>query len=186
MKRGIRTYSLILLLAVLAGTKATFAQEQPFKVERAPFSNRSYDEYSPVLYNNSIIFRSNKRLNVMTKNADDNGNTAMNIFIVRDLGNGNWSDPQLFANELSGIKEHYGPAIFNSRGNRIWFNRIIEESDENRGRIGIYSGGYAGGEWTSIQPFRYNNPAYDFMHPFLSEDGRMLFFCCSSSGGGTG
>jgi len=183
MKRGIRTYSIIMLLAVLAGAEETFAQEQPFKVERAPFSNRSYDEYSPVLYNNSIIFRSNKRLNVMTKNADDNGNTAMNIFIVRDLGNGNWSDPQLFANELSGIKEHYGPATFNSNGNRIWFNKIIEESDENRGRIGIYSGGYAGGEWTSIQPFQYNDPAYDFMHPYLSEDGRMLFFSSNMRGG---
>ncbi|MBA7569842.1 hypothetical protein ES708_11584 [subsurface metagenome] len=148
MTKRILTYTLILVLAALAGTNA-FAQEQTFRMERAPFSNRSYDEYSPVLYNGNIILRSNKRLNVRTKNSDENGNTAMNVFIIRDLGNGEWSDPQLFANELSGLKEHYGPATFNERGNRIWFNMINEESDENRGRIGIFSGGYAGGEWTS-------------------------------------
>ncbi|MFC2115336.1 PKD domain-containing protein [Bacteroidota bacterium] len=173
---------MILILAALAGSPI-FAQEQPFKVERAPFSNRSYDEYSPVEYNGNIVFRSNKRLNVRTKNSDENGNTAMNIFITRNLGNEEWSEPQIFANELSNIKEHYGPAIFNDRGNRIYFNKIIEESDENRGRIGIYSGGYVGGEWTSIQPFRYNDPRYDFMHPYLSEDGRLLFFSSNMQGG---
>ncbi|MCK4747106.1 MAG: PD40 domain-containing protein, partial [Bacteroidales bacterium] len=177
-----RTYNIVLLLATLAGT-AAYAQEQPFVVERAPFSNRSYNEYSPILYNGNIIIRSDKRLNAKTKNSDENDNTAMNIFIVRDLGKGEWSDPQLFASELSGNKQHYGPAIFNDQGNRIWFNRMNDESDQDRTKIGIFSGGYAGGEWTSIQPFRYNDPRYDFMHPFLSEDGRMLFFASNMPGG---
>ncbi|MBA7569841.1 hypothetical protein ES708_11583 [subsurface metagenome] len=43
--------------------------------------------------------------------------------------------------------------------------------------------GYAGGEWTSIQPFPYNDPRYDFMHPFLSDDGMMLFFASNMQGG---
>ncbi len=182
MPGRLSTYCLLFLLVLTAGT-ACYSQEQPFKLERAPFSNRSYDEYSPVLYNGNIVFRSNKRLNVRTKNSDDNGNTAMNIFIVRDMGDGDWSDPQLFASELSGIKEHYGPATFNDLGNRIWFNMINEESDEDRGKIGIFSGGFAGGEWTGIQPFAYNDPRYDLLHPFLSEDGGMLFFSSNMPGG---
>ncbi len=182
MLRRIPAYCLI-LTAILATGNPLHAQEQPFKMERASFSNRSYDEYSPVLYNGNIVFRSNKRLNVRTKNSDENGNTAMNIFIVRDLGNGEWSDPQLFSNELSGLKEHFGPATFNSSGNRIWFNMINPESSEDRGKIGIFSGEYADGEWTGIEPFQYNEARYDFMHPFLSADGNMLFFSSNMPGG---
>ncbi len=181
MLKRLLTYN-ILILAALAGT-LSYAQEQPFIVERAPFSNRSYDEYSPVFYDGNIVFRSNKRLNVRTKNSDERGNTAMNIFITRNLGNEEWSDPQLFANELSSLKEHHGPATFNEGGNRIYFNKIVEESDEKRGRIGIYSGEYSGGEWSGIQPFPYTDIRYDFMHPYLSEDGRMLFFSSNMRGG---
>ncbi len=182
MKIGKETYYLIIVLALMAGT-ALHAQEQPFKVERAAFSDRSFNEYAPVLLNGNIVFRSDKRLNVRTKNADERGKTSMNIFITRDQGEGNWSEPQLFANELQGVKDHYGPAVFNDRGNRIWFNKINEESPEDDATIGIFSGGFSGGEWTGIQPFQYNDPDYNFMHPFLSEDGRMLFFSSDMQGG---
>ncbi len=182
MKNGIRIYYLILILSLMARI-TLLAQKQPFKVERAPFSNRSFNEYAPVLLNGNIVFRSDKRLKVRTKNSDDKGKTAMNIFISMDMGNGNWSDPQLFANELQGITEHYGPAVFNDPGDWIWFNKINEESDEDNTKIGIYSGEYASGKWTGIQPFPYNDANYNFMHPFLSEDGRMLFFASDMKGG---
>lgn len=182
MKRRIRTYGLILTLLTAAALVSS-AQEQPFRVERAPFSSRTYNEYSPVLLNGNIVFRSDKRLTVRTKNADNDGQTAMNIFIAQKQGEDEWSDPRLFANELQGKTEHYGPAVFNERGNRIWFNKINEDSPEKDAKIGIYSGGYAGGEWTGIQPFPYNNPDFNFMHPFLSEDGNMLFFSSDMRGG---
>ncbi|MCK4750269.1 MAG: hypothetical protein KAT15_24605, partial [Bacteroidales bacterium] len=87
MKIEKQTYNLIVVLALVAGT-ALQAQEQPFKVERAAFSDRSFNEYAPVLLNGNIVFRSDKRLNVRTKNADESGKTSMNIFITRDLGDG--------------------------------------------------------------------------------------------------
>ena len=143
MKIRIETYHLVLLLGLLGGTicpgKPALAQEQPFKLERAPFSDRKYDAYSPVFYDGGIVFRSNKRLNVMKKSSDRAGNTAMNLFFVRDLGDGNWSQPELFSGSLSGIKQHFGPATFNAEGDRIWFNKINEDSPKDQGRIGIYS-----------------------------------------------
>jgi hypothetical protein len=187
MKTRIQTYHLVLVLGILTGTippgKPARAQEQPFKLERAPFSDRKYDAYSPVFYDGGIVFRSNKRMNVMKKNSDKAGNTAMNLFFVKDLGNGNWSGPELFSSSLSSIKQHYGPATFNTEGDQIWFNKINEDSPKDRGSIGIYSAEYSGGEWTNIQPFRYNDPRYDFIHPFLSEDGSMLFFSSNMRGG---
>ncbi len=182
MRKGMRTYHTILLLAMFAGT-GLHAQEQPFRVERAPFSSRSYDEYSPVFLDSMIIFRSNKRLNVQQKIADENNKMALNLFMVRELGKGEWSEPQLFADELSSIRSHYGPATFAEEGSRIWFNMINEESDPDRPRIGIFSGAYDGEDVSDIQPFAYNDPRYDFMYPFLSVDGRMLFFASNMQGG---
>jgi hypothetical protein len=176
------TYGLILILIILAG-KTSYAQEQPFKVERAPFSNRTYDEWAPVLINGDIVFRSNKRLSATTKTTDKNNKMIMNMFVVRDMGDGEWSDPALFANELSELRNHYGPAVFNENGRRIWFNKINMESNPDRAKIGIYSGEYIGSEWTNIEPFEYNDPRYSFMHPFISEDGRMLFFASDQPGG---
>jgi hypothetical protein len=187
MLRRKQTYNLVLSLLVFGGTipggTIARAQEQPFKVERAPFSDRKYDEYSPVFFDGGIVFRSNKRMNVMKKTSDKAGNTAMNLFFVRDLGDGKWSEPELFSSSLSSIKQHFGPATFNEEGDRIWFNMINEESAKDAGKIGIYSAEYSGGEWTDIQPFPYNDPRYDFIHPFLSEDGRMLFFSSNMRGG---
>ena len=107
MKIGNQAYYLIIVLALVAGT-ALQAQEQPFKVERATFSNRSFNEYTPVILNGNIVFRSDKPLNVRTKNADEDGNTSMNIFITLDQGEGNWSEPQLFANELENNRRPVG------------------------------------------------------------------------------
>jgi hypothetical protein len=183
MYRGRSTYCLIILLLVLAGA-TSYAQDYPFKVERAPFSDRMYDEFAPVILNGNIVYRSNKPESVRSKKVDTKGETAMNIFISRNMGSGEWSDADLFSNELRGRDQHFGPATFNDRGNRIWFTMINEESgDKNSGRLGIYSGGFAGGEWTAIQPFEYNDPRYDFMHPILSGDGSMLFFTSNMRGG---
>jgi len=54
MLTGIRPYHLILSMLIISGS-LTHAQEQPFKVERAPFSDRKYDEYSPVFYDGSTV-----------------------------------------------------------------------------------------------------------------------------------
>ncbi len=183
MRKGIKTYYLIVSLLVLAGT-TVYAQDQPFKMERAPFSDRLYDEFAPVIYNGNIVFRSNKPESVRSRKVDMTAETAMNIFISRNMGNGEWSEASLFSDELKGRDQHYGPATFNEQGNRIWFTMIDEESgDKNRGKLGIYSGGFTGGSWTGIQPFMYNDPRYDFMHPILSEDGSMLFFASNMRGG---
>jgi hypothetical protein len=177
-----RTYYLVLAFAILA-EHAGFAQEQPFVAERAPFSNRSYNEYSPVVLDSAIILRADKQLNAMRKSADSDDHKAMNIFRIRMLANGEWSEPELFSQNLSDIQEHHGPAVFDREGERIWYNKIIDESDPDRTKIGIYTSTLTGGEWGEEEPFEYNDPRYNYYHPYLSEDGRMLFFASDMRGG---
>ena len=125
MKKWRLTYNLIIPLLMLGGLPLQ-GQEVPFKVERAPFSSRAYKESAPVIYDGSIVFRADMRVEGAKSTKDITGNNAMNIFTISDLGNGKWSDPELFATELYDRQEHHGPAVFNKDGNEIWYTRINE------------------------------------------------------------
>jgi hypothetical protein len=182
MENPWQKYKFLACLLILPPAMA-LAQEMPYKVERAPFSSRSYNEFAPVVFDGSIVFRSDKRVTGSRRSADSRGNDAMNIYRVNDLGNGEWSNPVLFDSKFYGIRQHHGPATFNQSGDQIWYTKINEESDEDNAMLGIYTAHWDGEEWTDIEPFEYNDVRDNFMHPFLSTDGKMLFFSSDMSGG---
>jgi len=161
-------------------------QEEIYKVERAAFSSRAYDEYTPVLYNGDIIFSANMRISYATEIVDTKGSPLWNIFRVSKADEENWTEPLIFADELSSIGAHYGWATFNQRGNRVFFNTNQDRVGNADAKMGIYTAGFAGGEWTGVQSFAYNDPSYNLFHPCLSPDGNMLFFSSDMRGGNGG
>lgn len=169
------------LLAILSPEGA--AQEEIYTVERVPFSERAYDEYAPVLYQGGIVFTANKRISYTTQRTDTEQKTALNLFIVHRLDNEGWSDPELFSEELTSVNSHHGWITFNERGNRIFFNTNLPRTGREDAPLGIFSAGFAGGEWTGIQPFPHNDPSYNIFHPYLSPDGSRLFFCSDMRSG---
>jgi len=168
---------------LMLGGLSVHAQEVPFKVERAPFSSKAYKESAPVIYDSSIVFRADMRVEGAKSTKDITGNGAMNIFSLKDLGDGNWSDPELFANELYDRQEHHGPAVFNKEGDEIWYTRINEMTGKDKAKLGIYTGSWDGTKWTDQHVFEHCDPTYNYIHPYLSEDGKMLFFSSDRRGG---
>ncbi len=188
MNKRIQTYKLIVLRLILAGVLMLTgvpgrAQEVPFKIERATFSSRDYKESTPVIYNGSIVFRSDRRLDGSKRSSDSKGNNARNIFIIEDLGNGEWSEPKLLANELYDRQEHHGPAVFSKDGKQIWYSTTKGMTGKNNTKIGIFTGKWDGAKWIDIHLFEHCNPMYNYIHPYLSEDGKMLFFSSDVRGG---
>lgn len=173
----------IIILLALSWSGVAIAQDI-YTVERVPFSSKAYDEYVPVIYNDGLVFTANKRMDAFVRFDDPQGNPAMNIFISRKTGENEWSDPVLFSPDLRSITQHSGPVTFNSRGNRIYFNRNYDGSGKNAdSKVGIFYAGLVNGEWTGIQPFIHNDPAVNLLHPSLSEDGNSLFFASDRAGG---
>jgi chitodextrinase len=39
------------------------------------------------------------------------------------------------------------------------------------------------GQWTNLSQFRFNNTAYNTGYPYLTDDGKKLFFCSNAPGG---
>jgi len=156
---------------------------EAYSVERARFSERGYDEYAPVLYQNSIVFSANKRMNVLRKYDGGKGKPPWNIFHVVDEGDGKWSRPEVFSENLRTIT-YDGPVTFNSQGDRVYFNRNHEPDNRKvKSKVGIYFADYANGTWADIQPFPHNDPSYNMFHPSLSKNGMKLYFASDMPGG---
>ena len=177
-----RTYAWILFLLV-SGLELCMSQEL-YTVERAGFSTREYYEYAPMPYQGNIVFTAEKRIRFGRISTGERNQFAANLFIVRPLGEDKWSEPVIFANELADVDLNLGWATFNARGNRMFFTRNYDAGSKNdMAKAGLFYAGYAAGQWTGVQPFKYNDPANNLIHPSLSQDGNMLFFASDMPGG---
>ena len=181
MKTGFTSIWILFLL--ILGHDLCRAQEV-FIVERAGFSTREYYEYAPIPYQGNIVFTAEKRIKFGKISTGERNQFAANLFMVRPLGENEWSEPMIFASELSDVNINLGWVTFNARENRMFFTRNYDAgSKDAMAKAGIYFAGYAGGQWTGIQPFQYNDPAINLIHPSLSKDGTMLFFASDMPGG---
>ena len=111
MKRYL-TYYLIPLLFLLFSC-GVMAQEEIYVIERAPFSSRSYNEDAPVIYQGGIVFTADKRISFTTQRTDASDRTAKNLFRVQKIDEENWTEPELFSEELFSVTAHTGWIVFN-------------------------------------------------------------------------
>jgi len=183
-----RYYCFILFLFLLK--TESYAQEQKYIVNVAPFSTRMYDEYSPVWYKGGLVYCSN--LSNISLVSYQNGNKKLSkIFYLQGRDENLSRFPKLLSKEItSGFND--GPVTFNDSGNIIYYSRnnSIENSMRNindtTNKLGIYSAELINGIWTSIKPFTYNDPEYSFTTPSLSQDGKRLYFASDIHGGSGG
>jgi hypothetical protein len=182
-------YFCFIILLFLLKTES-YAQEQKYNVNVAPFSTRMYDEYSPVWYKGGLVYCSNLSNNSLV--IYQNGDKKLSKIFYMQRRDANFSRfPRLLAKEItSGFND--GPVTFNDSGNVIYFSRnnSIENSMRNindtTNKLGIYSAELVHGIWTSIKPFTYNDPDYSFTTPSLSQDGKRLYFASDIPGGSGG
>ena len=183
MKANFFKIFILLLLVKVEGS----AQFQRFTVEKASFSSRIYDEFSPVFYQDGIVFCSNQSDNSLVRYKNEDS-PLFKIFYIPRRDSIRFGSPRLLASELvSGFND--GPAAINAQGTKIFYSRnnSIENSLRNisdtLNKLGIYSGELVNGVWTNIQAFKHNNPDFNLTAPALSHDERKLYFSSDMPGG---
>lgn len=156
------------------------AQTETYTVEKAPFSRAGYDEISPVYNGNRIVFSSNRKAGLLGYTSTG-GHGLFSIFYADTTGDGNGKKVKLFSKALTS-KLNDGPVTFNSTGDTVYFtrNRLVEgktsELSSPYNKLGIFSAALVNGEWTNIREFRYNSDWYNISTPFLTHDGKRLYF----------
>ena len=182
-----RKYFYILFIITLISNFELYAQSQQFVVKLAPFSSRSYDEFSPVFYKGGIAFCSNLRDNSLMS-YNDGQNTLFKIFYVTRKESTGWRLPRLFSKELT-TDLNDGPVTFDASGTIIYYSRnnsvgnYLRNISDTSNKLGIYRAELINGIWTNIKPFEFNNPLYSFGTPSLAPDGKRIYFSSDMPGG---
>ena len=166
-------------------------QTETYTVSLAPFSSDKYDEFSPVFYNNGIVFCTNQSSGLFTDYAASQGRGFFNIFFFDRSGKSDMLKPRLFSKNLT-TRLNDGPVTFNASGDTVYYSRNIgvdqriKDMSGPRNKLGIFSAQSEGNEWTKIREFRLNNEWYNITMPCLSPDGMRLYFASDKPGGSGG
>ena len=162
-------------------------QSETYSVKKAWFSSDRYDEFSPVCYKNGIVFCTNKpSTSIMNYSTEDNKGFVKIDFI--DSVKTSQQASRLFSKKLN-TKFNDGPVTFNSRGDTIYFSRNIivdgkiSEISSLRNKLGIFYSVFDGADWTKVRELRINSEWYNITTPWLSPDGKRLYFASDKPGG---
>jgi outer membrane protein OmpA-like peptidoglycan-associated protein len=162
-------------------------QIETYDVKKASFSSDIYDEYSPVYYKNGIVFCSNRNAGLLNRSTSQNKG-LFKIYYIDSTQNTDWKSAKLFSKNLVTIFND-GPVTFNRLFDTIYYSRNLEAgrklSDISgpRNKLGIFNAVMTEGQWTKIRELRLNNEWYNVTTPYLSPDGKRLYFASDKSGG---
>lgn len=181
------TKKLVLFFLIISVTHSILGQSETYVVKRASFSSDKYDEFSPVYYNNGIVFCSNRNTGFSNRTTSQNKG-LFKICYADTAGKTDWESAKLFSKNLTTIFND-GPVTFNGLRDTIYFSRNQDVSSKlsdisgQRNKLGIFSASLADGQWTKIRELRINNEWYNVTTPCLSHDGNRLYFASDKPGG---
>jgi hypothetical protein len=158
-----------------------------YETTRLSFNTQS-KELAPAFYQNGLVFCSDRRNDLLISYTDLNDISFTNLYQADKKKSGKFESPRLMAKELTSFLFE-GPSAFSRDGRTIYFTRTIDVAVSFRNRqrkdttFGIFSAELTNGEWTNLNQFSFNSSNYNTGYPFLSDDGRRLFFCSDAPGG---
>jgi hypothetical protein len=184
MKRSL-IYFVILLLRVIRPDDLDAQAKGSFEVTPLSSVTTSSDEFAPVIVEDGILFCSNRKTNPFTTHKNFDGIRLYDLFFAPFDAEGKPGKAVKFTVGL-GKNTNIGPAYLSPDGNTLWFTRNYVEGTNLKknqpNKLGIFTARKQGAGWTDITPFTYNDPSYNLSYPFVSPDGKYLFFASDMPG----
>lgn len=176
-----------LILFFLPVSAASGQASGMFEVERLPLSSGQFNEMSAVLLEKGIVFCSDRRTSGVVNNKTFDGDRVYNIFFAERKDTLDWGRPEIYSDDLQSIFNQ-GPFCLSPDGQHIYFTSDVERGSSAfkrtfENRRGILIADKTGGGWSEPRPFEYNDPLWNLGHPFISNDGKYLFFSSDIPGG---
>ena len=102
-------------------------------------------------------------------------------------------EPMVMRKDINS-RYHDGTVSYDSLAKRMYFTRnnihygVLEKSKGSDLNLGIYfsevvEGEFGQNEWGVLIPFEHNDPDHNYGHPFVSHDGKRLYFVSDRPGG---
>lgn len=150
--------------------------------------NTAAPEFSPVYYKEGIVFSSSRHDGSPGKKSHWDNSPFLNLYYSRKVSHQVLAEPILFEEDLN-TRHHDGPAMFYANYKKMIINRNQRVKAEGRKKVyewrpGLYDAvlDSKNNKW-EVTPLPFNNPEYSYMHPSISEDGKILYFASDMPGG---
>jgi hypothetical protein len=161
-----------------------------YEVKRMSFNLNGFNNISPVIVRDGIIFCSDRRFSSFEDRTAFDGRRLYNIYLVEKKDSTSFGRPKLIKSERSN-KFNIGPLCFSPDGKTVYFTSEVETgkmaaSKNFRNHSGIFIAELSGTDLGSLRPFKYNDPTFDVGQPSISKDGRYIFFASDMPGGSGG
>ena len=184
MKRSL-LYIFIILLRVFSPVDLNAQVRGSYEVNPISSLATGSDEIAPVIVEDGILFCSNRKANPFLTRKNYEGVRLYDLFFAPFDENGKPGKAVKFTTGL-GKNLNVGPAYLSPDGNTLYFARNLVEGKKlgknQQNNLGIFTARRQGQVWTDITPFAYNDPAYNLSCPFVSSDGKYLFFASDMPG----
>ena len=166
---------------------AVLGQTETYTIKKSRVSSEKYDEFSPVYYKGGIVFCSNQNSNLIFNYSTSQNKALFKIYYIDTIA-ADWRNATLFSTALV-TRFNDGPVTFNSSGDTIYYSRNLvvdgnqKDALSQRNRLGLFCAVLEGTKWTNIQELRFNSDSYNITTPYLSPDGKRLYFASDKPDG---
>jgi hypothetical protein len=185
----IKRASIIFILTGLFAGSTLLDAQQPslYSVKKLPFNSGYYNEISPVILKDGVLFCSDRRFSGIKDRTAYDGRRLYNLYIAEKVDTSSWIDAKEVKTERS-TKFNNGPFCIAPDGKTVYFTSEVETGRQARNRkfrnhSGIFTGELSGNQINGVIPFKYNSTSYDLGQPSVSSDGKVLYFASNMPGG---
>jgi hypothetical protein len=181
------SYIICFLVAFLVPGATQAQQGSVYRLTRMPFNSGAFNEISPVILKDGIVFCSDRKFSSVVDRTTFEGRRLYNIYFAERIDTSQWSKPRELTSERSYLFNN-GPLCIAPDGKTVYFTSEIETGKITRKRnyknhSGIFIADLTGTELVSLRPISFNNQGYNVGQPSLSSDGKYLFFSSDMPGG---
>lgn len=154
-----------------------------FKIVHLDINSEALD-FGTSFYKDQIVFASNRTASKMiVRKYNWTGAPFWDIYVA-DVEGSQLKSPVVFDKSMNG-KLHDGPVSFNSDGTQIAYtkNNYDHKRKDEVIELQIWLSSFKDDKWTDPVPFILNNVKYSVGQPFLTSDGRTMYFVSDMPGG---
>ena len=153
-----------------------------------PFEfNSEADDSAPLIYNNTIVFSSDRKQGVklLKQKSGWTGRDFINIYQSELKEDGAYDKPKAFPNKINATNKNCGNPTFSPDGKMMVFSRnsdwATKRGDYN---IMLFSAELTDkGKWKNVEMLSFCNLNANYMHPAFSVTGDTLFYISNRPGG---
>jgi len=160
--------------------------EDDYKIFPVNELNTEYSEFGLIdLEENYFLFSTNRPLEIIESNTVQGKNKFFKLVETKRNADGKLFSEATSFDMARKSKYHMATPIISQDGNTMIVSlseNNIQGADNIR-NLDLYSCSREVGGWTDPKPLNINSNGYSSSHPYLSEDGNMLYFISNRPGG---